>query len=174
MYKKFLNKVIYASCILLVGLGMVLSSILFIEVIMRYVFNSSIIFVEELSRILLIWTGFIGAAIALHEKAHVGIDFVQEKLTGLPKRIVLVTINLLMILFCAVIFFASLKVVPRQINQTLPTLRISMFWPYLAIPVSMVLFLLQLGYSLVCIVRDKPEDLKSVKEMFDKRRMETE
>mgnify|MGYP001096590033 CR=1 FL=1 len=168
--KKMLNTVIWIACILVVVQGVLLSVLLFSEVIMRYIFNSSIIIVEELSRILLIWTGFLGAAIALHEHAHVGIDLIKERLKGKSKRIVQASITLLMMVFCSVILIASFRVVPRQLQQMLPTLRISMFWPYLAIPVSMSICLLRLSYTLACNLLNKPEDLKSVKDMFDKRR----
>lgn len=168
--KNFLNRVIWAACVLVMVQGVILSLMLFAEVVMRYVFNSSILIVEELSRILLIWTGFLGAAIALHENAHVGIDFLKTRWSGLASKIINILITLLMMAFCGIILFASFKVVPRQINQLLPMLRISMFWPYLAIPVSMAICIMRLSYSIFYLFKGKPEDLKTVKQMFDPRR----
>ena len=61
--------------------------IVFIEVVMRYVFNSSITSSEELARILFIWMVFIGIVLVLVKNRHVAFDAIQEAVPPLVKKI---------------------------------------------------------------------------------------
>ena len=49
----------------------VLSCIVFINIILRYGFQTSILSVDELSRYLFVWLTFIGAIVAFMDNAHV-------------------------------------------------------------------------------------------------------
>lgn len=57
----------------------VLSCIVFINVILRYGFESSILSVDELSRYLFVWLTFIGAIVAFMDNAHVQVTFCGGK-----------------------------------------------------------------------------------------------
>ncbi|MDR1625934.1 MAG: TRAP transporter small permease [Spirochaetia bacterium] len=59
----------------------------FIEVVMRYIFNSSITSSEELSRILFVWMVFIGIILTLVRNRHVAFDAIQEALPPFLKKI---------------------------------------------------------------------------------------
>ncbi|STM48006.1 2,3-diketo-L-gulonate TRAP transporter, small permease protein [Escherichia coli] len=48
----------------------VLSCIVFINIILRYGFQTSILSVDELSRYLFVWLTFIGAIVAFMDNAH--------------------------------------------------------------------------------------------------------
>jgi TRAP-type C4-dicarboxylate transport system permease small subunit len=61
--------------------------VVFIEVVMRYVFNSSITSSEELSRILFIWMVFIGVILMLAKNRHVAFDAIQEASPPPLKRV---------------------------------------------------------------------------------------
>lgn len=53
----------------------VLSCIVFINIILRYGFQTSILSVDELSRYLFVWLTFIGAIVAFMDNAHVQVTF---------------------------------------------------------------------------------------------------
>ncbi len=56
------------------------SCIVFINVILRYGFeSSSILFVDELSRYLFVWLTFIGANVAFMDNAYVQVTFCGGK-----------------------------------------------------------------------------------------------
>jgi TRAP-type C4-dicarboxylate transport system permease small subunit len=59
----------------------------FIEVVMRYVFNSSITSSEELSRILFVWMVFIGIILTLVKGRHVAFDAIQQAAPPRVKKI---------------------------------------------------------------------------------------
>jgi TRAP-type transport system small permease protein len=63
--------------------GMVLA--VFINVVLRYGFDTGIVFYEELSRLLFVWMVCIGAALVFAENEHLGFDMLTSRLHG-PTR----------------------------------------------------------------------------------------
>ena len=48
----------------------VMTTLVFVNVVARYMFNYSIIWAEEISQYLMIWIAFLGAGLALREGRH--------------------------------------------------------------------------------------------------------
>ncbi len=78
------------------------------NVVLRYVFNSGITVSEELSRWLFVWMTFLGALVALKDRAHLGSDILVSRLSPLGKRICLALSQLLMLWVTWLIFAGSL------------------------------------------------------------------
>ena len=57
--------------------GMVIA--VFVNVVLRYVFHTSIVSYEEISRLLFVWLVAIGAIVAAFEGAHLGFDMVTSR-----------------------------------------------------------------------------------------------
>lgn len=71
----------------LIGLMLALMVLLvFGNVVLRYGFNSGIAESEELSRWLFIWITFLGATVALRERAHLGVDMLVSRLPTALKK----------------------------------------------------------------------------------------
>jgi TRAP-type transport system small permease protein len=60
--------------------GMVLA--VFTNVVLRYGFDTGIVFYEELSRLLFVWMVCIGAALLFAENEHLGFDMLTSRLHG--------------------------------------------------------------------------------------------
>lgn len=58
------------------GLLLAILVLVFGNVVLRYGFNSGILIAEELSRWMFVWLTFLGAIVALNERAHLGTDMV--------------------------------------------------------------------------------------------------
>jgi TRAP-type C4-dicarboxylate transport system permease small subunit len=71
--------------------------LVFGNVVLRYAFNSGITVSEELSRWLFVWLTFIGAIVAMRDRAHLGMDSVVSRLSFTGKKICFVISNLLML-----------------------------------------------------------------------------
>jgi len=54
-------------------------AVIFIQVIARYVFNSSLSWSEELSRYLFIWQTWLGASVALRYDKHIRLEMLDNK-----------------------------------------------------------------------------------------------
>jgi len=52
--------------------------IMFIQVIARYIFNSSLTWSEEVSRYLFIWLSFIGMSYCVKKGSHMRIDIIEQ------------------------------------------------------------------------------------------------
>jgi TRAP-type C4-dicarboxylate transport system permease small subunit len=77
-------------------------------VVLRYAFNSGITVSEEVSRWLFVWMTFIGALVALKERAHLGSDMLVSRLPRLGKQVCLVVGHLLMLYITWLLFQGSL------------------------------------------------------------------
>ena len=67
------------------------------NVILRYVFNTGLTLSEELSRWLFVYLVFLGAVVALRERAHLGVDSLVKRLPASGQRACLVVSLILML-----------------------------------------------------------------------------
>jgi TRAP-type transport system small permease protein len=81
--------------------------LVFGNVVLRYGFNSGIAISEEVSRYLFIWLTFIGAVIAVHEHAHLGVDSLVKALPRSGKLVCVVLSELLMLGCVAILLHGS-------------------------------------------------------------------
>ncbi len=77
--------------------GMVIA--VFVNVVLRYVFHTSIVAYEEISRLLFVWLVAIGAIVAAFEGSHLGFDLVTSRV-GPAARRVLFWLSQLLVLAC--------------------------------------------------------------------------
>lgn len=86
------------------ALSVILGVLLFItvlwQVFTRYVLNDPSGMSEELARYLYVGVVFFGAAAAVGDRSHVGIPFIVEKLPALPRLMVALFVQLLVLFFC--------------------------------------------------------------------------
>ena len=71
--------------------------LVFGNVVLRYAFNSGITVSEELSRWLFVWLTFVGAIVAMRDRAHLGMDSVVSRLPAWGKKACFLVSNLLML-----------------------------------------------------------------------------
>ena len=57
-----------------------MSILVFINVVLRYGFNSNLGITEELARLLFVWLTFLGAISAFAKNAHVGVDTLLRRM----------------------------------------------------------------------------------------------
>jgi TRAP-type C4-dicarboxylate transport system permease small subunit len=73
--------------ILLVGCMVVMFVLVFINVMMRLLFNSGIDISEELPRYAFVWMCFIGAVVGMRRHSHLGVDMVVAALPVLGRKV---------------------------------------------------------------------------------------
>ena len=72
---------------LVIGLMATMVVLVFANVVSRYAFNHSIIWVEELTQFQMIWVTYLGAGLALREGRHVAVDTLQDLLPAGLRRL---------------------------------------------------------------------------------------
>src|SRR5215831_10856372 len=63
-----------------IGILAAMAVMVFANVALRFLTDHSILWVEEVSRYLMIWLTFLGAGVVLRYGGHIGIDTLQERL----------------------------------------------------------------------------------------------
>ena len=100
--------------------------LVFGNVVMRYAFNSGITVSEEVSRWLFIWGTFLGALVALRERAHLGVDMLVSRLPLAGKKACLLVTHVAMLVLLAMLFKGALDQVRINWDVTAPTTGASM------------------------------------------------
>ena len=130
------------------------------QIFTRFILVNPSSYTEELAGFLLIWIGLLGASYALHTRAHLGIDILTTKVSGLKRQvleIIIYTIVLLFALFILVIGGLNLVNITFTLNQVSAAMGIPIGYVYLVLPLT---GLLMIYYSIVFIVNaiKKSED----------------
>jgi TRAP-type C4-dicarboxylate transport system permease small subunit len=141
----------------LVILGMaVVSAVVIAEVALRYGFGHSLIVTEELSRYGMIWVALLASVLVLRDEGHVS----TGGLGGLGprgQRVTRVVAEGLSVVFLVVVAVAGLQTLPDQLNQQTLTLGVTIFWFYLALPVSALLMALVVVARALGLDRGEPD-----------------
>ena len=116
--------------ILIAGFLAVMVVMVFGNVVLRYAFNSGIIVSEELSRWLFLWVTFLGAIVALKERAHLGSDFLISRLPVLGRKICLVLGHVLMLYVTWLVFSGALAQTRINLDVQAPVTGASMAFVY--------------------------------------------
>jgi TRAP-type transport system small permease protein len=81
------------------------------QVFFRFVLDSPLIWSEELARILLVWTTFIGAVVVCWDGTHLNVDVFFIKLPPGPRRWVRAFNALMAILFLTILAYFGIPIV---------------------------------------------------------------
>ena len=120
--------------------------VLFVNVVLRYVFHYGISWAEEVTRYIMLWTVFIGAAVISREGTHVSMEAFFNIWPEKFKRIGFLAINIFCIATIVAIFFFGMGIVKMVIEtgQTSEAAFIPMWLIYGAFPIGSILMIL--GY----------------------------
>ena len=104
----------------LVGLLAVMVVLVFGNVVLRYGFNSGIVFSEEVSRFLFMWLTLLGALIAMHDNAHLGMTGLIERLPVAGQRVCRFASDALMLACCGLLAHGTWKQVVLAMDDRAP------------------------------------------------------
>lgn len=71
--------------------------LVFLNVVLRYAFDSGITWSEEMSRFLFVWLTFLGAIGALKDNSHLGVDMFVKKLPPAGKKAAFIVSNVIVL-----------------------------------------------------------------------------
>lgn len=115
-----------------VGIMVIMSLMVFINVVLRYALNSSIVSSEELSRFLFVWLTFLSAILAYQEKSHICVDFIVKKLGRWAIRWFGVISNILIAFCCMMIVNGSCQLTQIGLVEASPVTEIPMATLYIS------------------------------------------
>jgi len=107
-----------------------MSLLILANVILRYIFNTGIVWAEEMSRFLFVWMIFLGAIGALKENNHISVDVLTRKLPFFMKRILFVVSNLIVLFTLWIVFKGSLQMTIVNVDNLAPVTKLSYSFIY--------------------------------------------
>lgn len=134
------------------------AAILFVQVVLRYVFNTGLPWPEEASRYVMIWVTMLAGSLLVRDEQLISVDFFDRYWPPSWLRYRNALFRLLLAVMLAILFWNGLDQALFSAFRQTATLEISWFWPYLAIPVGAALMLLNM---LLLAVRDLTESTQT-------------
>lgn len=135
-------------------------TMLFYGVIMRYVFNDPIAWVDEISKYLIIWGAYIGMAVALRDKHHIRVDMLYEAMPESAKRWTNLFADAVGLLFCTFLVYHGSELVLNKLEtgQESMDVGVPLWIVYSIMPISGVLFGVRFIENVIHHIRDKQEE----------------
>lgn len=129
---------------------------LFANVVLRYGFNYTLAWSEELVRIVIIYSTFVGASVAIRQRAMIRIDAVVQIFPKLKFGLTFVT-NLLMLVWAWMMVFYGYKMTHLQYltNQKTIIMQIPLVIIYAIMPVMGVMVFLRTVQVIIQDIRAK-------------------
>ena len=134
----FINRI---GEVLLVLFLSVLTVVVFLQVLFRYVFHLPLFWTEETARYCLVWASMLGAGYALRHGQHIAVTIIVDRLPVVLHRATMRLAQIAVLGIIVVILWGGIELVSITRNQISPALRIPMSYPYLAMPIG-ALFML--------------------------------
>ncbi len=123
---------------LLIVMLAAMACIVFANVVLRYTTGDSLVWAEEVSRQIMVWTTFLGAGLVLRFGGHVAIDSLHQAI-GPRSRYLRIVVLQGIVAFSLVMAWSCLDYVAMSRFQTTPATGIPFSYVYAALPVGFVL-----------------------------------
>ncbi|ABR73648.1 TRAP transporter small permease [Actinobacillus succinogenes] len=113
----FVKKAIEVICVIILS---AMSILVFVNVVLRYGFNSSINITEEVSRYMFVWLAFLGAVLAFNDNQHVRVTVFVEKLSPVARKLLHIVTDAAMLFCCYLIVDGSWLQFNLNLNNLAP------------------------------------------------------
>ncbi len=148
---------------LLVLLIAVLLAVMSLQIVMRYSFNASLIWAEEVCRYLLIWVSLVGCIFAYERGEIAAMTLLRDSLPRRAGLLLAIACNLAGAVLCGVLVWYGIRFAEMVGSQPIPALRFlfedtfgwppstvpAVFWVYVALPLGMALLGVRLMIDVV-------------------------
>jgi TRAP-type C4-dicarboxylate transport system permease small subunit len=130
--------ILYKTCIWIAGLSiLVMSLIIPVGIFTRYVLGAGSSWPEPVAILLMVTFTFFGAAASYRAGSHIAVEMIVSKLSKIPKRVMEIIVDLIMLALCLFLVFYGFKLSHEMMRQgiaQLPWLKVGI--TYSPIPIS--------------------------------------
>jgi len=141
---KFDNLLAKTEAAVIITMVVVMTVVVFLQVVYRYVLTQPLHWSEELARYLFVWLSILGATLGLQKRGHFGLDVFFRMFPRKMKRSMGFFIYFLMGIVIFVILVQGVTLVQKTASQESPAMGISMSWAYACLPVGGALMVIHL------------------------------
>ena len=152
-YDKIVKYSGYLASALFIAIGFIVSY----EVIMRYLFNSPTIWVNEVSRFLQIWATYLALTYSFHKQDFIRITVIYDRLNERGKKILDFISFVFIIIFCSFVVYYGWLIAydSLKVGRTSSTiLDVPSFLTELAIPLCFAFLVLRVILEIITYVRN--------------------
>ena len=132
------------------------TGLVFVNVILRYVFNYALSWSDELITYGLLWLVFVGGGIAAKQGAHVSMEVLLTMLSARAQRYNAVVVNVTCAVLSGIVAVLGWRLAAAvgEVGQLGVATGLPMFWVYLAVPVGCVLMVVGFWQAALARRRD--------------------
>lgn len=110
-----------------------------INIILRYIFNSGLVWSEEVATGCFVWSVFIGAVAVFKHRGHVGVDIIVKKMPqGVQKAVALIT-DIILVALNGYMSYLSILYISKSYMKMTPVLGISSVYVSSSVLIAFVL-----------------------------------
>ena len=152
-YDKIVKYSGYLASALFIAIGFIVSY----EVIMRYLFNSPTIWVNEVSRFLQIWATYLALTYSFHKRDFIRITVIYDRLNETGKKILdFISFIFIIIFSCFVVYYGWLIAYDSlKVGRTSSTiLDVPSFLTELAIPLCFAFLFIRVIFEAIRYIRN--------------------
>ena len=171
--KKLLNHFeVYAGA----GIFIIMTILLFVQVVTRYCFGHAVTWAEEVATILFVWMVYLCVAAAVLSRKHLKIDAFVEMLPFKAKKTLLIISNVIFLAFSLYIIFPMMSLVNNYAakSATSPILKIPKALSYVVMPLCFLLTAIRLVQEIIRLSKEKEKELGVSKPIIDIAALEKE
>lgn len=151
--KTFINEFeLYAATVLFI----LMTVLLFLQVVSRHIFSHSLTVMEELALILFIWVVYLSAPAAVLKRKHMRVEFVLDMLPQKIRRFAVIFDHLIVMVYCLLMLPPIAKLIYRLYKFHFATslLRIPKSLTYAIIPFSLTMVVIRTIQEIITIARE--------------------
>ena len=140
---------------LLVTMTVVMGVVLTAQIVMRYVFNNSLTWSEELARYIYVWICFLGLSLGIMEGDHIRLEALVNRFSTGGQRLVEILTSLVAFGFFALILPTSFQFALALQSVPSSAMGIPMSWVTLSVPVGLLLAEVALAARIIGLIMNK-------------------
>ncbi len=133
------------------GFLIVTTALVIMNVFLRYVMNTGIVWSEEVATGCFVWTVFIGAAACYKRKGHVGVDILVNMMPVMAQKIIAVLVDIILLVLNGYISYLTVLYIQTSYTKTTPVVQVSSAYISSSILVGFVIMTI---YSVVFLYQD--------------------
>ena len=170
---KFLNNFeTYIGAVIFI----VMTVLLFFQVVSRYVLHHSFTWTEELATILFVWMTYLGVAGAVTYRKHLKIDAFVSAVPFKVRRVLLIVSDIIFFGFSLYIIFPMMRLVNNFAarHAVSSIMKIPKSLSYVIMPLCFALTAIRLIQDIIRLSKEKEEDIGTSKPTIDMDALEKE
>jgi TRAP-type transport system small permease protein len=154
-YEKLCARIDWVLRFITIAMFVTMTTVVVLGILSRFTGLFAILWSEEVGRYLMIWMGFLGAVMALRRGQHIGVLYLVEKLPRALHNSMGLLVQSLCVYFLwfMVTEGVSLMRVVSRTEQASPMSDIPLYLIYGIIPITGILMIVQIVFSMVQTAR---------------------